>query len=209
MTLVQEFRSWITPAQGPVSASTELGHAAPATSQVPFPRSDSKPTVIAFLRHCGCPCASITPAARLLPILITQVAEKTFLRLRDAADRNPEVKFIAVSHSSELHTSKWLAEVGGAGDTNPVDVVVDEDRAVYAKWGLGISSFLHVLSPGELSEVFSLAWNEGIRNRPTESGNRWQTSGAWAVNERGIIVWGHAAKGASEIPDFDEAVTQV
>ncbi|KAF4927467.1 hypothetical protein CGCVW01_v002508 [Colletotrichum viniferum] len=193
MTLTQEFWSWITPAQGgPISASPELGHAAPTTSQVPFPRSDSKPTVIAFLRHCGCP-----------------FAEKTFLRLRDAAGRYRDVKFIAVSHSSELHTSKWLAEVGGVGDTNPVDVVVDEDRTVYAKWGLGISSFLHVLSPGELSEVFSLAWNEGIKNRPTESGNRWQTSGAWAVNEGGIIVWGHAAKGASEIPDFDEVVTQV
>ncbi|KAE9574459.1 hypothetical protein CGCF415_v004521 [Colletotrichum fructicola] len=192
MTLIQEFWSWITPAQGPISASPELGHAAPTTLQVPFPRSDFKPTVITFLRHCGCP-----------------FAEKTFLQLRDAAGRNPDVKFIAVSHSSELHTSKWLAEVGGVGDTSPVDVVVDEDRTVYAKWGLGISSFLHVLSPGELSEVFSLAWNEGIKNRPTESGNRWQTSGAWAINEGGIIVWGHAAKGASEIPDFEEAVTQV
>lgn len=135
------------------------------------------------------------------------VAEKTFRRLRDAAAKHPETAFIAVSHSSESHTQKWLSEIGGPGDApNPVEVVVDEERAVYARWGLGASGWAHVLAPGEMMQVFRLAWDEGIRNRPTESGSRWQTSGAWAVNGKGTVTCGGVAAGASEIPDVEAAV---
>ncbi|KAF9873616.1 glycosyl hydrolase family 28 [Colletotrichum karsti] len=185
-------RSFLTPTKVDLSSAPGPGSSAPSTTRLPFPRSDSKPTVVAFLRHCGCP-----------------FAEKTFRLLRDAASQNPDIAFVAVSHSSESHTNKWVSEVGGAGTTNPVQVVLDEERSVYAKWGLGVSGFLHVLSPGELSKVFSLAWNEGIKNRPTESGNRWQTSGTWAVDAQGKVVWGGISKSASDIPDFDNIVSKL
>ncbi|TDZ29753.1 hypothetical protein C8035_v004221 [Colletotrichum spinosum] len=189
MSFMQELWSFITPASLDVATLPKAGDSAPSDDQVKFPRDDRKPTVVAFLRHCGCP-----------------FAEKTFIRLREAASEHPDVTFVAVSHSSESHTQKWLAEVGGPGKENPVEVISNEERSIYANWGLGVSSFLHVLSPSALSEVFRLAREEGIKNRPTESGNRWQTSGTWAVDGKGIVRWGGPAVSASDIPDLRAAV---
>ncbi|KAF6813151.1 hypothetical protein CMUS01_12900 [Colletotrichum musicola] len=188
MSLMQELTSWLTPTNLDLSDPPKTGDVAPSTSTLRLPRSDGRPVVIVFLRHCGCP-----------------FAEKSFTTLRDAAATHPGIAFIAVSHSSESHTQKWLSEIGGPGDKNPVEVLVDEERAVYARWGLGASGWGHVLAPGELAQVFRLAW-EGTRNRPTESGSRWQTSGAWAVDEEGRVTWGGVAGGASEIPDVEAAV---
>ncbi|KAJ0134372.1 hypothetical protein CTA2_2460, partial [Colletotrichum tanaceti] len=138
-------------------------------------------------------------------------AEKSFVVLRDAASRNPRVAFVAVSHSSESHTKKWVSEVGGPGpgSGNPVEVVVDEDRRVYAAWGLGASGFTHLLAPSALAGVFRLSREEGITNRPTESGSRWQTSGAWAVDGQGRVSWGGPARTAPEIPDLEEALSSL
>jgi hypothetical protein len=35
-------------------------------------------------------------------------------------------------------------------------VIVDEEREVYAKWGLGISSFWHILNPWSMYSVYTL-----------------------------------------------------
>ncbi|KAK0370443.1 hypothetical protein CMEL01_10001 [Colletotrichum melonis] len=189
MSFMQELTSWMSPTSLTLSNPPKAGDAAPSTDQLTLPRDGGKPAVIAFLRHCGCP-----------------FAEKTFITLREAASKHPEIAFIAVSHSSESHTQKWLSEVGGPGDKNPVQVIANEERDVYAKWGLGASSFWHVLSPWALSDVFKLSREEGIANRPTESGNRWQTSGAWAVDGKGQVTWGGPATTASEIPDVEKAI---
>ena len=108
-----------------------------------------------------------------------------------------------MSHSSASSTTTWLEAVGGAGN---VQVVVDSEREVYAKWGLGTSGFWHVLSPGGLWEVVRLGREEGIWNRPTESGSRWQMGGCWGVDAQGVVRWGGVAARADEIPDVVEAV---
>jgi AhpC/TSA antioxidant enzyme len=131
------------------------------------------------------------------------VAEKTFDELRRAAAKNPEVRFIAVSHSSEDATEKWVIAVGGEWD---VEVIVDAERELYARWGLGISSLWHVLNPWSLYSVYKLASGEKIKNRPTESGSRWQTSGSFAVDQDGIVRWSRVAKHADDIPDVQEAL---
>lgn len=87
-----------------------------------------------------------------------------------------------------------------------MQVVVDSERKVYAAWGLGTSSFWHVLSPGGLWSVYNLGKEEGIWNRPTESGSRWQTSGSFAVDGKGIVRWGQPAPRADWIPAFEDAV---
>lgn len=51
---------------------------------------------------------------------------------------------IAVSHSSPQATRKWIDMLGGAWN---VRVVVDEDRAVYAAWGLGTGSVWYLFNP--------------------------------------------------------------
>lgn len=99
--------------------------------------------------------------------------------------------------------------MGGGPAPSNLEVVVDDRREIYAAWGLGAASFWHVLSPYGLYDAFKLAREEGIANRPTESGFRFQTGGSWAVDGRGEVVWGSPGKGASEIPDFGEAVRTV
>lgn len=47
---------------------------------------------------------------------------------------------------------------------------------------------------------------EGIWSRPTESGTRWQMSGSWAVDGKGVVRWGRLAKGADDVMDFSEGV---
>jgi hypothetical protein len=85
-------------------------------------------------------------------------------------------------------------------------VVVDFDKKAYAKWGLGTSSAWHFLNPWALYSVYAVGKGEGIWNRPTESGSRWQTSGAWAVDTDGVVKWGGLAKAADDVPDFGEAL---
>ena len=135
------------------------------------------------------------------------VAEKTFLRLRKQAEEHRDVHFIAVSHSDRASTERWTEAVGGAGN---VEVLVDEERKAYAQYGLGVSSFWHVLNPWSMGEVFRLALGEEkIKNRPTESGTRWQNSGVFAVDAAGIVKYSHPSKTTDDLGDLDEAVQSV
>jgi hypothetical protein len=94
--------------------------------------------------------------------------------------------------------------VGGEWDVN---VIADADRELYSKWGLGASSAWHVLNPWSLYSVYKLGTSEKIWNRPTESGNRWQTSGSFAIGGEGVVKWAKVAKSADDVPDFKGALT--
>ncbi|KAM0202567.1 hypothetical protein ACHAPA_010397 [Fusarium lateritium] len=128
----------------------------------------------------------------------------TLLALADLSDKVPNVHCVAISHSSGEATDNWLPQVGGTWN---VDVVIDEERNLYANWGLGISSTWHAVNPLTLWNVFSLGKNEGIWNRPTESGSRWQTGGAFAVDRDGTIRWAQVARTADDLPDLKAAIT--
>lgn len=54
--------------------------------------------------------------------------------------------------------------------------------------------------------MVKLAKDEGIKNRPTETGNRWQMSGVWAVDAAGVVKWGGVAAQASDVKDVGEGV---
>ncbi|KAM0190964.1 hypothetical protein ACHAPI_009188 [Fusarium lateritium] len=181
----KELDSWKTPAAKEVGPTVEVGSKAPWSQQLRLP--DGKPTLLVFLRHCGCP-----------------FAEKTFKALADLSDKVPNVHCVAISHSSGEATDNWLPQVGGTWN---VDVVIDEERNLYANWGLGISSTWHAVNPLTLWNVFSLGKNEGIWNRPTESGSRWQTGGAFAVDRDGTIRWAQVARTADDLPDLKAAIT--
>lgn len=88
-------------------------------------------------------------------------------------------------------------------------VIVDEERELYAQWGLGASSAWHILNPWSMYSVYALGKKEGIWNRPTESGTRWQTSGAFAIDVEGNVVWERVAKAADDVPDFREALKEL
>ena len=92
------------------------------------------------------------------------------------------------------------------GGTWLTDVVVDEERDLYAQWGLGLSSVWSTTGPLVLYSAFQMGLKEGIWNRPTESGSRWQTSGAFAVDETGVIRWAHVDKAANDLPNLQLAL---
>jgi len=185
-SLYAELLSWLTPPPVPLSRRPTRGSHAPSSSQLVLPCGDHKPAIIAFLRHCGCP-----------------FAERTLLRMRSCAARHSSVHFIAISHSSAAHTEKWLAEVGGAGD---VGIIVDKERTLYASFGLGTVGWWHVLSPWALWEVVRVAREEGIQNRPTRSGNRWQSGGVFVVDGEGVVRLGEADASAGDVRDFEALV---
>ena len=142
MTLQQEVASWIFPSQLATSPIPSIGATAPSASKLQLLNPGNKPTILTFLRHCGCP-----------------FAEMTFLRLRAAASAHPSIDFVAVSHSDQSATEKWLEAIGGARD---VRVIVDDERELFAQWGLGVSSLWHVLYPASMWSAFKLGREQGI-----------------------------------------------
>lgn len=122
--------------------------------------------------------------------------------------QHPDVYFVAVSHSSPEATERWVIQVGGNWD---VEVVIDEERELYAQWGLGVSNTWHVLSPVVLYKTLQLGKQENIWNRPTESGSRWQTAGAFAISppaagDAATVRWAHVASAATDLPDLVQAL---
>ncbi|KAI6813379.1 hypothetical protein KC340_g16537 [Hortaea werneckii] len=230
MSLQQELSSWFAPKPPAVEKDNnnknektdeddippvpQIGEKPPSVPKLPFPQSPDgpRPTILAFLRHCGCP-----------------FAEKTFLNLRETAREHrssggggggpqDSIDFIAISHSSPTATETWLRSLPQAGsEPRNLRVVVDEDLEIYRAWGLGVAGYAHVLSPSALGEVWRLGSEEGIWNRPTESGSRWQVSGFFAIGVDGngdgdgdgsgmVVKWGRAAERADDVPDFEEGV---
>ncbi|CEJ57745.1 hypothetical protein PMG11_06427 [Penicillium brasilianum] len=186
MSISKEFASWFSPSYVKLATAPRVGDKAPSDPKLVFPAKNAKPTVVAFLRHCGCP-----------------FAEATFLVMRTAATQHPDINFIAISHSDQRATEKWLNELDGPGS---VTVVVDAEREIYAKWGLGVVSLSHVLSPASLVNAWKLGKEQGIWNRPTESGSRWQSSGYWAIDQEGHVRWGGPAARADDVLNVDEAL---
>ncbi|KAG9255215.1 uncharacterized protein F5Z01DRAFT_38201 [Emericellopsis atlantica] len=173
---------WLPPKD--VKPAPQVNDYAPSSSKLSLPTG--KLTIVVFLRHCGCP-----------------FAEKTFKALTALSDAHKDIQCIAVSHSSEEATERWVPQVGGTWN---VEVVVDEDRDLYAQWGLGPSSAWATMGPSVLWSVYKLGTGEGIWNRPTESGSRWQTGGAFAINRFGKVVYAHVDKSADDMPNLDEVL---
>jgi hypothetical protein len=147
-----------------------------------------RPTLVAFLRHVGCP-----------------FAEATFRDLRRHADRHPDVRVVAVSHAAEAPTRSWCAAIADGRGT--VELVVDRERELYAAWGLGTTSLSHFLGRPSLAGVARLA-RQGIRNRHP-SGTRWQRAGTFAVDGDGVVRWAHVPEHAGSLPDLDAAIGAV
>jgi hypothetical protein len=104
--------------------------------------------------------------------------------MRALAQAHPDMRCVAVSHSDQEATDRWLASLPSPEhNTQPnLEIIVDAEREAYAAWGLGISSLWHVL--GSIPGTAKLK-EEGISVRSTESGSRWQTAGNFGVDKEG------------------------
>ncbi|RMZ73002.1 defects in morphology 1 [Pyrenophora seminiperda CCB06] len=191
MSRDSELRSWMPPPAVQTVETPAVGQQAPATSKLIVPARNGKPTIVTFLRHCGCP-----------------FAEKTYLSLRAIAPAHPDVDFIAVAHSDQESTDRWLASLPNPSkNTQPnLQIVVDAEREAYAAWGLGNSSLWHIL--GSILGLSKLK-EDGISVRSTESGSRWQTAGNFAVDGQGVVTWSRKDERADDMPDFNEGLDAV
>jgi hypothetical protein len=99
-----------------------------------------------------------------------------------------------------------LPQVGGVWDA---EVIVDEERDLYAAWGLGTSGVWHAYGPKALSATANLWRAEGIGSRATGSGSRWQTGGAFAIDKEGVVRWAEVARSAEVVPDLEAALRAV
>ena len=173
------FRSFLPPPPLSVAQPPNVGEAAPAgIGEVGSAR------VIAFLRHVGCP-----------------FAEATVTAMREAAAVESDLDWWLVSHGSAELTQGWCRSFGGAGR---LKVLEDQDRGLYAAWGLPRSKAVHFLGLRSLLGVARLA-ARGVRNRKA-SGTRWQTAGTFAVDGSGVVRWRHLPRHAADLPDVRRAV---
>ena len=143
----------------------------------------STPTVIAFLRHSGCP-----------------FAEWTGKEMRVMANIFPDVDWVAVSHATAAETDSWCTTIGGL---QGVRVVIDTERVEYGAWGLGKTSLAHFAGPKSLGTIAKLT-KDGIRNRHP-SGTRWQQAGTFAIGAGGRVLWRHLPEHAGDLPDLGAA----
>ncbi|KAJ5709493.1 hypothetical protein N7493_010827 [Penicillium malachiteum] len=205
MGVSQELASWISLSPIEIAEPPIIGKLAPSCPKLFLPAENNKPTIVAFLRHCEFHVFMLTRVV----YSYHEVAEASFLAMRKAAAQQPDINFISISHSDQQSTEKWLEAVGGSsekGSSESVSVVVDADREVYARWGLGTVSWGHVLNPLGILAILKMGKETGIWNRPTESGSRWQGSGHWAVDAEGYVRWGGPATTAVDVIDITGAL---
>jgi hypothetical protein len=144
---------WLTPRPPPIPVADppRVGDLAPLDRDRKLACGGGKKVVVVFLRCVGCACKSIFQKERRKekrkeenhnPNNPKKVAQKTYLHLRAIASKHPEITCIAVSHSSQAATLKWISLLPGTNPTtpNPVQLVIDPSRALYAAWGLGLAS---------------------------------------------------------------------
>ncbi|KAI0008192.1 hypothetical protein F4779DRAFT_461794 [Xylariaceae sp. FL0662B] len=212
-------QAWLSPAPPPVPVAAECpkpGDLAPLDRDRQLTFGSGKPVVVLFLRCVGC-----------------AFAQKSFLALRDLAIKHQgRATFIAVSHSSREATRRWIDMLGGAWS---VEIVVDEDRAIYAAWGLGLGNVWYMFNPTTQIQgwkekgwmgikVANAVQRSGTPPPPASAGaaggsesegpstvigNKWQQAGLFAIDGRGTVVWAAKALRADDVMDIDAAAAAV
>ncbi|KAH6656903.1 hypothetical protein BKA67DRAFT_655206 [Truncatella angustata] len=133
-------QAWLSPIPPPIPIAEcpKIGDLAPLDRDRQLTFGGGRKMIVLFMRCVGC-----------------AFAQKSFLALRALANRHQAsgLKCIAVSHSSPEATRKWIDLLGGAWN---VEVIIDEDRATYAIWGLGLGNVWYMFNPTTQRE----AWKE-------------------------------------------------
>ncbi|KAK8016195.1 hypothetical protein PG993_014384 [Apiospora rasikravindrae] len=181
-------QAWLSPLPPPVPIAPEcpkVGDLAPLDRDRQLQFGGGKRIVVLFLRCVGC-----------------AFAQKSFLALRTLANRHQgKITCVAVSHSSRDATRKWMDLLGGAWN---VEVLIDEDRAIYAAWGLGLGSVWYMFNP----TTFSQGWKEKgwlgekVAGSINRTGSMGPGAGAGAKNNKNT-KGGAAAAGAAAAEEED------
>ncbi|WWC58127.1 uncharacterized protein I303_100662 [Kwoniella dejecticola CBS 10117] len=171
----------------------EIGSTAPALPGISL---GGTPTLVAFVRHCGCP-----------------FAEKEVKLLSEELKKDGRLRVIIVQHAEEEQVESWFNEIGGPKlfpDGSRYTLLPDPSRETYAQWGIGQLPWLGMISPSVINNMNDLKKADNIDLRPTGVGSyRWQNSGGFAVDEEGILRWRKIAQDSSDICDYSEATKSV
>ncbi|KAI2611846.1 hypothetical protein GGR54DRAFT_643294 [Hypoxylon sp. NC1633] len=177
-------QAWLSPVPPPVPVAEcpKPGDLAPLDRDRQLTFGGGKPVIVLFLRCVGC-----------------AFAQKSFLALRELAIKNQgRLTCITVSHSSREATRKWVDLLGGAWN---VEVVIDEDRAVYAAWGLGLGTMWSMFNPTTQIQ----GWKEkgwlgiNVANSLQRTGSFKQGQGAAAIDNSTSSATATGAEGPSTV----------
>lgn len=175
------------PPQQAVANALAVNQRAPTTALDAYLADQTKPTLIAFLRHTGCP-----------------FAEATVKTLRQDIALNPKFNALIVTHGDHNVATSWLEAIGGTGK---LQWFHDPEREVYGQWGLGYTGIGHMLGLPVFKSIRQLR-KQGISNRDA-SGTRWQTAGAFLVDQNRTILWVQNVKTANILPKLEDLKTLV
>ena len=95
-------------------------------------------------------------------------------------------------------------------DASSYTLVSDPDRKIYAAWGIGLLGWTGMVNGSVMNSLKSLKASEGIDLRTTGKGSfRWQNSGGFAVDAKGIARWRKIAKESSDMCDYAAAAKTI
>lgn len=109
-------------------------------------------------------------------------------------------------------------------------MIIDEDRSLYASWGLGLGSVWHIFHPAaQIQGWKEKGWlgeqvAEGIQKQnarvkvqekgsPNDEddddmtsamGTKWQEAGAFAVDGKGTVIWGGKALRVDDMMNLED-----
>ncbi|WVR03605.1 hypothetical protein IAU60_000597 [Kwoniella sp. DSM 27419] len=184
----------VLPRSSPTTAELpSIGSPAPALPNVEL---KGHPTLVAFVRHCGCP-----------------FAEKEVHNLAEQMKRNQELHVVIVQHSEEKQTREWFEAIDGPQlftDSSRLHLIPDPQRELYAKWGIGALGWGGMINSTVMESLKTLKAEDGIDLRPTGEGSwRWQNSGGFAVDDQGTVRWNKVAKDSSDVCDYAAAARTI
>ncbi|KAI1343569.1 hypothetical protein F5Y15DRAFT_236870 [Xylariaceae sp. FL0016] len=139
-------QAWLSPVPPPVPLAEcpKPGDLAPLDRDRQLEFGGGRPVIVLFMRCVGC-----------------AFAQKSFLALRALSTKNQgALRCVAVSHSSPAATRKWMDLLGGAWN---IEVIIDEDRAIYSAWGLGLGNFWYMFNPTTQREGWKEKGWSGIK----------------------------------------------
>jgi hypothetical protein len=174
----------------------EIGSTAPTSiGGIDLPNGTGTPTLVAFVRHCGCP-----------------FAEKETKLLAEETKKNPDLHVIIIQHSGQAEGEDWFERIGAKAafaDPSRYTLVSDPDRKIYADWGIGVLGWGAMVNGGVMEKIKELK-TEGIDlTRTVEGSWRWQNSGGFAVDREGKVRWIKVAKDSGDMCDYEEAAKTV
>lgn len=111
MTARQELSSWLTPSKVETRPVPDVNSKAPSLPQIQFPRGDGRPVIVTFLRHCGCPCMTISYPNSEVILMLCSRRENLLIHETDSFREQRCDMHCRVSQREGTH--RQVARVGG------------------------------------------------------------------------------------------------